>query len=231
MTSPSVQAIISSDPNIPTTSEPSIKAVKKSSKWLQIMMSILVLFALAALLLTIILFIKETESIKHDAELQEALALEIRRVNAIQMQSDDETTAEIIDDDAKIFLSLFSTPAGADVYKDGLFLGTTPIDQRKINKSDSNAEFVFVMEGYEIERKTISLSENSSAAITLEKIITQQPTVAHAQQNDDAVTQNKGVILTATTAETPKKSTKKGKSKKPTTNNPAPVAMDIEIPD
>lgn len=226
MSSPSVQAINSSDPNIPVTSDPSIRAVKKNSKWLQFTLIILVLFALTALVLTIVLFINETNTNKQDAATQEALAREIKRINANPIQSDEDNTVEAVEDEGKIFFSLFSTPAGADVYQNDTFIGTTPINQKKLVKTDVQTDFIIALDGYELVRKTVSLNDNFSDTVTLNKIVVQA--AAPVQKQDDVVTQNKAVIVTTPTPAKTTSSKKKDKAKKQAA---APMDMGIAIPD
>lgn len=231
MSSPSVQAIHSSDPSIPVTSDPSIRVVKKTSRWLQFALIFLVFFALAALVLTIVLFIRETNANKQDAASQEAQAREIKRINANPLQSDRDPAAEIAEDDDAIFFSLFSTPAGADVYRGDTYFGTTPINQKKIQKTDESSDFVIVLDGYELMRRNISLKDSFSDSVTLEKIVVQAAAPVHApKQEEDAVTQNKAVIVTAPDPSPAKKS---GKKKKGSAGKDAavPVDMGIALPD
>lgn len=250
-TSSNVQPVMTSDPSIPSVSDPSIRAVKSSSKSIHILLIFFVLVAVVAIGVSVFLIMTQMKQNEDNAIRLKAAAEETKRINAQSYRSEemlvaDDGVTESADDNF-MFLSLFTTPPGADVYKDGLFLGNTPIDQKKILKSDTTADLVVVLDGYLIERRSISMSENFSDAVTLEKklipiagapVRRQEENVP--EENGDAVVANRAVLINtaepeaADAADANKKGGKGGKGgktgpKKPT---PAPtVDSGIVLPD
>lgn len=154
-----------SDPAILNTSDPSINAMPRTSKMGQIGIIILVAFGLVCLALTFYLFIKKTSENKTEAAMMEAQAKEIKHINA-QTIRDEEAEAKDKDDtdieDGFVSFSMFTNPQGAEVYENSKFIGTTPIDMKKMPKNDDPSQFIIFLDGYEIVRKEIRLSENFS---------------------------------------------------------------------
>ena len=147
------------------TPVPDLPKVSKMMKGLTIA---LVVFALLALGLTAYLYKEKTEALKADAARQEADAAVVRHVTAQSLRTDE--IAEPVVEDNTILLSLFSEPAGASVfYADGRFLGTTPIEQKKVTRSGEET-FIISLEGYEVERKTVLLAANIQDRTTLVKL-------------------------------------------------------------
>lgn len=166
-----------SNPSLSAVSavESSIRFVAKPSRTQQFVLIALVFVALAALAITFFLFIDKTEKNKAEAARQEALAKEIKHINAQSITTVEDDDADPLQDDAFISFNFYTTPSGADVYQDGNYLGTTPIEQKKLPKSAENEDIhlVIVLEGHRIERRTVRLSDNFSDAIDLEKIVYQ----------------------------------------------------------
>ena len=164
---------------IPVVSNPSIKAMESSirtlpkpSKATQFVLLAIVVIALAALVLSFFLIVDKTEKNKEEVARQEALAWEIKHINAQSFRSLDRDLTKSIQDESFIFFNFYTTPPGANVYQNGNYLGTTPIEQKKLPKSAENEEvhLVIVLDGYRIERRTIQLLDNYSDTIELEKM-------------------------------------------------------------
>ena len=155
--------------------ESSIRFVAKPSRTQQFVLIALVFVGLAALAISFFLFVDKTEKNKAEAARQEALAKETKHINAQSITTIDDDDADPLQDDAFISFNFYTTPSGADVYQDGNYLGTTPIEQKKLPKSAENEDvhLVIVLEGHRIERRTIRLLDNFSDAIELEKIVYQ----------------------------------------------------------
>ena len=247
-TSSNVQPVMTSDPSIPSVSDPSIRVEKSSSKSIHMLLIFFVLVAVVAIGVSVFLIMTQMKQNEENAARLKNAAEETKRINAQSYRSEemlaaDDGVTESADDNF-MFLSLFTTPPGADVYKDGLFLGNTPIDQKRILKSDVMSDLVVVMDGYQIERRSISMSENFSDALTLEKKVipiagapVKRPEEPAPAENGDAVVANRAVLINTAEpeadkpADTGKKGGKTGKSgtKKPT---PAPAAdTGIVLPD
>ncbi|MBQ9244622.1 MAG: hypothetical protein IJ165_15590 [Proteobacteria bacterium] len=244
-TSSNVQQVMTSDPSIPVVSDPSIRAVKTNSKLIHILLIIFVLFAVIAIAFSVFLLMKQGRENEEAAARLKSAAEEVKRINAQNYRSeaalvnDDDTEGA---DDHFMFFSLFSTPPGADVYRDGLFLGSTPIEQKKVLKSDEASEFVVVLDGYTIERRTIPMNENFSDAVTLEKKIplgvagagVKRQEEAPAPENGDAVVANRAVLINTAETEEPAdnkpKKPSKG-SKKDSPQKQPVVDSGIVLPD
>ena len=166
-----------SNPSLSAVSavESSIRFVAKPSRTQQIVLIALVFVGLAALAITFFLFVDKTEKNKAEAARQEALAKEIKHINVQSITTVDDDDTDPLQDDAFISFNFYTTPSGADVYQDGNYLGTTPIEQKKLPKSAENEDvhLVIVLEGHRIERRTIRLLDNFSDAVELEKIVYQ----------------------------------------------------------
>ncbi len=165
---------------IPVVSNPSIKAMESSirtlpkpSKASQFVLLAIVVIALAALVLSFFLFVDKTEKNKEEVARQEALAWEIKHINAQSFRSLDRDLTKSVQDESFIFFNFYTTPPGANVYQNGNYLGTTPIEQKKLPKSAENEEvhLVIVLDGHRIERRTIQLADNYSDTIELEKMV------------------------------------------------------------
>ena len=172
MNTPSSQKVIVSSPSIHTL-EPSIRFIQKTSRTQQLILISLVVVALIVLALCIFLFIDKTDKNKAEVSKQEAMAKEVKHINAQSVHSLDAEIVDPLEDDAYISFNLYTTPSGAAVYQNGIFLGTTPIEQKKLPKSedDTQIRLVIALEGYRTERQTIHLSDDYSDAVELEKIV------------------------------------------------------------
>lgn len=214
-------------------SEPSIRPPRKESKFTQALLIVLVLFALVALAGSIVIGIDQVKTNKDNAEREELLAREVRRVNPQILRdfADDEPVAA---DEPYIFLNLSSTPSGADVYLDGEYIGTTASDralEKRLAKSDGQGKLIFYLDGYRVARRQFPRNADYPERVTLEKIPVEKPVAAapspaakHADKS--GVVENKGFMIDSPRA--PKKTTKKtGKSKQ----NAAAPTMDIVLPD
>ena len=223
MSNPSLTSYPVSDPSMRVVSDPSIRGMKKNTRILQISLVILVIVALVALGVTVLLFIKETEKVKSDALKAEEGAMMPRRIN-VQAISANDSVPVPEEDEAFVHFSLFSTPPGAEVYQDGLFLGTTPIDQRLLPKEDKSSNIVVVMEGHEIVRKTVRMNENFSDAVQLREVASAQPKQGRPQKAGDGVTANQAIIVTTQTSDKSSRRKRKG-------GQGNPGSGDIVLPD
>lgn len=245
-TSSNVQQVMTSDPSIPAVSDPSIRAVKTNSKLIHILLMIFVLFAVIAIAFSVFLLMKQGRDNEEAAARMKNAAEEVKRINAQNYRSEEALVNDADTegtDDHFMFFSLFSTPPGADVYRDGLFLGSTPIEQKKILKADEASEFVVVLDGYMIERRTIPMNENFSDAVTLEKkmplgmagaVVKRQEEEPAPGNNGDAVVANRAVLINTAEPEKPAdskpKKASKG-SKKDTSKKQPVVDTGIVLPD
>jgi len=154
---------------------------------------------------------------------EEAKALEIRRVNAQPIKALDEFVADedAASDEGVIYFSLFSTPSGAEVYRDGIYVGTTPIEQMKLKRVDEASKFIVALEGYELGRRTFRLDETFSERVVLEERVVVAARVAapvvasDSSKPSSSVTSNNAVVISNT-----------GKNKQGTATNDAVVLPD-----
>ena len=150
-------------------SDPSLRSTR-SSKWVQIILCLVVFLGLCALASTVYLFIDRTERNRQEAVKKEAENFEVQIINAQQLRPEIEEP-EIPLDERIILVSLFSMPTGADVfYADGTYFGTTPIEQQRIARKVASEEFIFSLEGYETQTKLLFLSRNIQDTVVLDKL-------------------------------------------------------------
>ncbi len=240
VSNPSISAV--SNPAVAVVSNPALAAIveqnaiesRKASHWVHLMLVGLVLVALVALGYSVFLFLSRTEANRVKAEETQRHANEVKWVNAQTFRLDDVENEETNDDNL-MFFSLFSDPPGADVYQNGFYIGMTPIEQRKMPKESDSADILLVMDGYEIARRIVPMSENFSDVVELKKVVIQQPTMAAAAPKNEAeeslgVVENKAVIIN--TARVPGKNNKKtSKNNKKSKDTAAAPVMDIALPD
>ena len=239
VSNPSISAV--SNPAVAVVSNPALAAIveqnaiesRKASHWVHLMLVGLVLVALVALGYSVFLFLSRTEANRVKAEETQRHANEVKWVNAQTFRLDDVENEETNDDNL-MFFSLFSDPPGADVYQNGFYIGMTPIEQRKMPKESDSADILLVMDGYEIARRIVPMSENFSDVVELKKVVIQQPTMAAAPKNEAeeslGVVENKAVIIN--TARVPGKNNKKtSKNNKKSKDTAAAPVMDIALPD
>ena len=224
----------SNNTSVPTTSTPSmqaLRAVNSSTKMANIFLALLVFSGLGALVLS---FVKLYDTKEKDMEkvlAEEKEAQVPKRINAQVVHGNDyifraQNNNDEGKDEEKIDFSLFTIPSGADVYRDGIYIGTTPIDQKKLVRSDNESAFAVLLEGYEVERINIQLDESYSNALTLTKsavVVAPLPSAA-PKPVADGVVANKAVVITDT-AGAQKQHKGKGKKEKESSIN------DFVLPD
>ncbi|GEM_PF-3493495 len=225
MSNPSIPSLQLSDPSLQAASEPSLKAMRSNSKILQITLIFLTICAVGALVWTGYLFNQKRHEVKAAAAKQEETAWMMKTIN-VQPVSINTYAMQQNDEESFMHFSLFTTPSGADVYRDGVFLGTTPIEQYKFPKENKSSNIVIVHDGYEIARKTVSMAENFSVAVQLREVVVQQAKVAKAPEVKEGVTANKAIMITTQESKPAKKGKKGGKKAAPET-----TVSDIVLPD
>ncbi|MCL2325604.1 MAG: PEGA domain-containing protein [Proteobacteria bacterium] len=204
MTSSSVKSLQTSDPSIRVwSSEPSISTVRRRSRALPVVVIVVVVLTLGMVGLGVVHVVNTAKSQKASVAEEEAKAREIRRVNAQPIKTLDEfvVAGDTVADEGVIYFSLFSTPSGAEVYRDGIYVGTTPIEQMKLKRVDEASKFVVALEGYELGRRTIRLDETFSERVVLEErvVAVAAPVAASATadspRSSSSVTSNNAVVV------------------------------------
>jgi len=147
-------------------------------------------------------------------------------------QSDDfaQDAADISDN--TVILSLYSDPSGAEVYKDGEFVGVTPIEDMKFKKAQNDADIVLSLEEYNVARLTFDMSQNFSENITLEHAVVERDhrssnraeAAAAPAPSDGSITSAKAKVVGG--AADTKSNNRKGKGK-----SDAPAAPAFVIPE
>ena len=183
------------------TSNPSIKVVNGNrSIMMKIVCIIFMLAAVAALFVSMSLYKNKKVEVVKAKESAEAAAAEVKHLVPQSYTPDEEDTDNqpaAAQENKFISLSLFTTPAGADVYANSMFIGVTPLEQLQMPKSDENLDLLVFMEGYELVRKSIPLSENYSDALTLTEKVFLNVKVDNAGTGlGDGVSENKGFDVT-----------------------------------
>ena len=225
MSNPSIPSLQLSDPSLQVPSDPSLKAMRNNSKVLQIALIILTVCAVGALVWTGTLFHQKRQEVKAAAAKEEEMAWMIKPLN-VQPVSINTYAMQQSDEEPYMHFSLFTTPPGADVYRDGVFLGPTPIEQYKFPQENKSSNIIIVRDGYEIARKTVSMAENFSVAVQLKEIVVQAK-AAKAPEVKEGVTVNQAIMITNQESTTSKKGKKGGGKKAAAPSNDS----DIVLPD
>ena len=204
-------------------SDPSIRATKQNQRLSRILMLLLVLIALVALVTSTILAIKQFKADEMDAKARYNAAWAVKHVNPVRFQdtltSLEEETA--VPEDKIIYLSVSSVPTGANVYLDGNFIGTTNeqgMIEKKLHAQEGEGRLILALDGYQIARKSFSLENDFSETIVLEPIpepVIEAPRVVEkTTEKDNAVVENKAVVIGGQSSTgTSKKSKKKSEAK------------------
>ena len=136
---------------------------------------------------------KTNRSMQEAVAQQEKLAAETKHITAQPLRALNEVVEET---NTQILFSIDSTPDGADVYKDGLFIGKTPIDQYKIARNtEEDAHIVVSLDGYQIYRNDISLADNFFDSVSLEQIVVKRRGSAAAAADTQKDENPSGVII------------------------------------
>ena len=155
-------------------SEPSISSVtgsgfRKRTRFLPIALVILLIFSMTILVLGLIHLRSTNKQKIAEVELQEKLAAETKHITAQPLRAINEVVEDV---NTQILFSIYTTPDGADVYKDGLFIGKTPIDQMKFTRNaEEDAHIVVSLDGYQLYRNDISLADNFFENVSLDQIV------------------------------------------------------------
>ena len=198
---PSIRSHLS-DPSISSVTGSSISSIRKRTRFLPIFLVALLLLTMLFLAFGLIHLTRSNQARLDAVAKQEQAAAEIKHITAQPLRVIHEAVEET---NTHILFSLYSNPEGADVYKDGLFIGKTPLDQYKIPRnSRADAHIVVAMDGYQVYRNDISLGENFFETVSLEQIVIRQRETKQAESPENTITQ-RGVIIN-----TPKRKNSKG---------------------
>lgn len=231
MTNSSVQSIASSNSNILVTSDPSIQSYKRNSKLLNGALIVLVCVSLIGLALSIFFSLQKIDQNVEAVDQIEAAANAVKHITPTVVTKKNVVDVEDEEDNTILEFTLRSTPAGADVYKDGVFIGRTPIEDKKMKKSSEPVQFVISMNGYEIERKSITFDDNYSGSdlINLKKEVVVRQAVNNsaepAAKDNHAVMANDAVVITTQSDKSTHHKNKKDKA-----SGAAPVDTGIVLP-
>lgn len=175
---------------------------------MNIVVIILVCVGVLGLAITCYLSIAKINQNKIDAENEKTKAFEVQRLTATRVILDEELegTSNDEEEEKTILLSLYSKPSGAAIFFNGIYIGDTPIDERKMLKSADNLEIVASLDGYETARRTVSLSEDTSEILTLNEVIIERVYVQKEQKSapQDGVVANNAVVIDSDAIESEK---------------------------
>lgn len=199
--SSSLKALMSSDPSIRVIhSESSVPIARRGSRVIQAILIAVLVITLGTVVTAIIITIKNAETAKIEAQAATLKAQETRRINAQPIRSLEE--GQMADSDTALeedhaYFSLFTSPEGAEVYRDEHFIGVTPIEQLVVEKAFMPSRFHVVLDGYEIERLDLLVTENYSNTLALKtRVIETAPSVvAVAKDDKPGVIANQAVVI------------------------------------
>lgn len=226
-----------SNPAVPSVnvSQPSLTAMNKSSRRSQKIANtclvLLVIVGLLGLAASTYLFINKMNQNKIDTEKEQLEAHAVQRLAVTRAIVEDVLNpSDSEDENNMVILSLYSKPSGASVYFDGFYVGETPINEKKMLKSNDSIDVVMFKEDHEVARRKIPLTEETySDTLTLVKIVEQAPAVQKTVVQEGVVA-NKAVVIMDTQKAKPK-AKKTGSSKKKDAAAPESVDMGIVLPD
>lgn len=225
-------AFNASDPSLRIQySEPSLSSIsvvrRSSSKAFLIGIASLLVVTLVILAVGVIHILNEAKAQKVEKAQKEQDAKAVKFVNAQLTRQLEEFGAGMDAEETTILMNLFTTPEGADVYEEGVFIGKTPIEDKKYDKSLEDHDLVIVMEGYEIERRLLDLESNFSETIDLSPVVVEEPKahvhepVAVEKPKEGGIVANQARVIG--TSSNGGESAKKATKKKEKANTPAPT--------
>ena len=189
---PSLQSHIS-EPSISSVTGSAVSGIRRHTRLLPIFLGGLLVVTLTFLVLGVTHLKKTNRSMQEAVAQQEKLAAETKHITAQPLRALNEV---VEDTNTQILFSIDSTPDGADVYKDGLFIGKTPIDQYKIARNtEEDAHIVVSLDGYQIYRNDISLADNFFDSVSLEQIVVKRRGSAAAAADTQKDENPSGVII------------------------------------
>lgn len=189
---PSLQSHIS-EPSISSVTGSAVSGIRRRTRLLPIFLGGLLVVTLTFLVLGVTHLKKTNRSMQEAVAQQEKLAAETKHITAQPLRALNEV---VEDTNTQILFSIDSTPDGADVYKDGLFIGKTPIDQYKIARNtEEDAHIVVSLDGYQIYRNDISLADNFFDSVSLEQIVVKRRGSAAAAADTQKDENPSGVII------------------------------------
>lgn len=189
---PSLQSHIS-EPSISSVTGSAVSGIRRRTRLLPIFLGGLLVVTLTFLVLGVTHLKKTNRSMQEAVAQQEKLAAETKHITAQPLRALNEVVEET---NTQILFSIDSTPDGADVYKDGLFIGKTPIDQYKIARNtEEDAHIVVSLDGYQIYRNDISLADNFFDSVSLEQIVVKRRGSAAAAADTQKDENPSGVII------------------------------------
>ena len=189
---------------------------KRNNRMMNVVIVLLVFVGLLGLSLTVSLCIKELQNNKIEAEQEKQQAFALQNLPVTRAIVDNEhLNLEQNQDNHMTILTLLSKPEGADVYFDGFYVGTTPINGKKLMKSNEEVQVVMIKDQYEIARHTITLTEDTdSHHVDLVKIEQIAPTPSSKPVVQEGVVANKAVVInTQDKPKTQKKNMEEDKTK------------------
>ncbi|MFA5624172.1 MAG: hypothetical protein WC966_03810 [Bradymonadales bacterium] len=164
------------------TSTSSISTVKPRRAALRpvliaIAIGVLLIVVVAVLVFQIITAGKEA---RRQADEMAQDALRPRRINAVAYVDGLIPLAPIaVDDSNFVDFSVFSSPSEASVYRNNEWVGDTPIEQMRLQRTVEQEEWLIVLDGYETERFSLVLDNDYSKVFTLvQKTAMQAPSEA-----------------------------------------------------
>lgn len=195
----------------------SISVVRRSSsKAFLIGIASLLAVTLVVLAVGVVYILNEAKAQKVVKAQKEQDAKAVKFVNAQLTRQLEDFGAGIEAEETTILMNLFTTPEGADVYEEGVFIGKTPIEDKKYDKSLENHDLVIVLDGYEIERRQLDLEVNFSETIELSpevvdvpKVHVSAPVAAEKPQEGGIVANQARVVGASSDGGEAKKKTKK----------------------
>ena len=171
-------------------SDPSIRAaVRRNSKLTQIALA-LGCFAFAVLFASN--QINDNRNAVQSAE-QAARAKQI--VVAQAMRSAVIEDEDLVVEEKRVYFNISSSPPGADVYVDGLFVGQTGDSlEKRFKQSNATSQVIVALDGYYVEKLSFSHAKDFSELVTLNEIPVVQAVVKEKVDKGEVTTNNAIVV-------------------------------------
>ena len=98
-------------------------------------------------------------------------------------------------EEKRVYFNISSSPPGADVYVDGLFVGQTGDSlEKRFKQSNATSQVIVALDGYYVEKLSFSHAKDFSELVTLNEIPVVQAVVKEKVDKGEVTTNNAIVV-------------------------------------
>ena len=177
-------------------SDPSIRAaVRRNSKLTQIALVILAVVALGCFAFAVLFASNQINDNRNAVQSAEQAARAKQIVVAQAMRSAVIEDEDPVVEEKRVYFNISSSPPGADVYVDGLFVGQTGDSlEKRFKQSNATSQVIVALDGYYVEKLSFSHAKAFSELVTLNEIPVVQAVVKEKVDKGEVTTNNAIVV-------------------------------------